>query len=124
MLLFLILLIYLAKQGYQASTFIRTCRKEGIFVSQNGNKYLRKMSNKSALHGKLLSILRMKLQKCSLISLSASLSGSASRHSRAPSTYSTIVGCNDCESLSSTHELQQHQQQLAFLTFFLYTLGL
>lgn len=60
------------------------------------------------LREKLLSIFLMKLQKCSLMSRTAgaSLSVSFSRYRRAPSMYSTNVGCSDCVSRSNTAGLK------------------
>lgn len=67
-------------------------------LNENGKKYLRE---------KLFIMIRIKSQKCFFTSriLELSLSVSFSKYNRAPSMYSTNVGCSDIVSLSITHEL-------------------
>lgn len=57
-------------------------------------------------------MIRMKSQKCVLTSrmLVLSLSISSSKYNRAPSIYSTNVGCNDIVSRSITHELNVYEK--------------
>lgn len=58
------------------------------------------------LRSKLFIIFITNLQKYSFISRRLSFSDSNSRHILAPSTYSSIVGCNEHVSLSRTNELK------------------